>query len=153
MIGDILQPTHLLFVLVVALLVLGPKRLPEASRAIGKGIRDFRMAVTGEEPDHGAISIAADACGRHGALRAGRDASAAAQRGDVPGVCGRAGCERTGGGSHRHPGCDRTGGGRHGCLRAGGGTHKPAHRARAAGRVSRPRSGPPAREIRSRDER
>ena len=56
MIGDILQPTHLLFVLVVALLVLGPKRLPEASRAIGKGIRDFRMAVTGEEPDHGAIS-------------------------------------------------------------------------------------------------
>ncbi|MFZ0376676.1 MAG: twin-arginine translocase TatA/TatE family subunit, partial [Solirubrobacteraceae bacterium] len=56
MIGDILQPTHLLFVLVVALLVLGPKRLPEASRAIGKGIRDFRMEVTGEEPDHGAIS-------------------------------------------------------------------------------------------------
>jgi sec-independent protein translocase protein TatA len=56
MIGDILQPTHLLFVLVVALLVLGPKRLPEASRAIGKGIRDFRMAVTGEEPDHGALS-------------------------------------------------------------------------------------------------
>ena len=55
MIGDILQPTHLLFVLVVALLVLGPKRLPEASRAIGKGIRDFKMAVSGEEPDHGAM--------------------------------------------------------------------------------------------------
>src|ERR1700685_3361502 len=59
MIGDILQPTHLLFVLVVALLVLGPKRLPEASRAIGKGIRDFRMAVSGEEPDHTAIATPA----------------------------------------------------------------------------------------------
>jgi sec-independent protein translocase protein TatA len=51
MIGDILQPTHLLFVLVVALLVLGPKRLPEAGRALGKGIRDFRMAISGDE-DH-----------------------------------------------------------------------------------------------------
>jgi sec-independent protein translocase protein TatA len=51
MIGDILQPTHLLFVLVVALLVLGPKRLPEAGRALGKGIRDFRSAIGGED-DH-----------------------------------------------------------------------------------------------------
>jgi len=51
MIGDILQPTHLLFVLVVALLVLGPKRLPEAGRALGKGIRDFKSAIGGED-DH-----------------------------------------------------------------------------------------------------
>jgi sec-independent protein translocase protein TatA len=49
MIGDILQPTHLIFVLVVALLVLGPKRLPEAGRALGKGIRDFRSAIGGED--------------------------------------------------------------------------------------------------------
>lgn len=49
MIGDILQPTHLLFVLVVALLVLGPKRLPEAGRALGKGLRDFRMAISGDD--------------------------------------------------------------------------------------------------------
>lgn len=55
MIGDILQPTHLLFVLVVALLVLGPKRLPEAGRALGKGIRDFRSAISGEEDHHSAI--------------------------------------------------------------------------------------------------
>jgi sec-independent protein translocase protein TatA len=53
MIGDILQPTHLLFVLVVALLVLGPKRLPEAGKALGKGIRDFRMAIGGDEGTHG----------------------------------------------------------------------------------------------------
>jgi sec-independent protein translocase protein TatA len=49
MIGDILQPTHLIFVLVIALLVLGPKRLPEVGRSLGRGLRDFRMAVSGEE--------------------------------------------------------------------------------------------------------
>lgn len=51
MIGDILQPTHLIFLLVVALLVLGPKRLPEAGRALGKGIRDFRGALSGIESE------------------------------------------------------------------------------------------------------
>ena len=49
MIGDIFQPTHLLFVLVVALLVLGPKRLPEVARQLGNGLRDFRSAISGEE--------------------------------------------------------------------------------------------------------
>jgi sec-independent protein translocase protein TatA len=48
MVGDILQPTHLLFVLLVALLVLGPKRLPEVGRTLGSGLRDFREALSGE---------------------------------------------------------------------------------------------------------
>ena len=48
-VDNILQPTHLLLILVVALLVLGPKRLPEAGRALGKGLRDFRSAMSGEE--------------------------------------------------------------------------------------------------------
>src|ERR1700744_4628210 len=48
MVGDILQPTHLVFVLVVALLVLGPKRLPEVGRQLGSGLRDFRAAINGE---------------------------------------------------------------------------------------------------------
>jgi sec-independent protein translocase protein TatA len=48
-VGDILQPTHLLFVLVVALLVLGPKRLPEVGRSLGKGLRDFKSALGGED--------------------------------------------------------------------------------------------------------
>ncbi len=46
--NDILQPTHLLLILVVALLVLGPKRLPEATRSIGRGMHDFKSAITGE---------------------------------------------------------------------------------------------------------
>jgi sec-independent protein translocase protein TatA len=47
-INDILQPTHMLLILVVALLVLGPKRLPEATRAVGRGIHDFRSAISSE---------------------------------------------------------------------------------------------------------
>ncbi len=53
MLTDILQPTHLLIVLVVALVVLGPKRLPEAGRALGQGLRDFRSSLHApEEDDH-----------------------------------------------------------------------------------------------------
>jgi sec-independent protein translocase protein TatA len=55
MIGDILQPTHLLLILVVALLVLGPKRLPEVGRAVGRSLHDFKGAINGEikdEPKH-----------------------------------------------------------------------------------------------------
>jgi sec-independent protein translocase protein TatA len=37
------------FVLVVALLVLGPKRLPEVGRSLGRGLRDFKAAMNGEE--------------------------------------------------------------------------------------------------------
>jgi sec-independent protein translocase protein TatA len=51
MVGDILQPTHLIFVLVVALLVLGPKKLPEVGRQLGNGLRDFRAAINGERPE------------------------------------------------------------------------------------------------------
>lgn len=50
MIGDIFQPTHLLFLLVVVLIVLGPKRLPEMARSLGKGMRDFKDAVSGVNP-------------------------------------------------------------------------------------------------------
>jgi sec-independent protein translocase protein TatA len=51
MLGDILQPTHLILVLLVALLFLGPKRLPSAGRALGQGLREFRSSITGERAD------------------------------------------------------------------------------------------------------
>lgn len=49
------SPTHLLFLGAVALIVLGPKRLPELARALGKGMREFRQALgEGDERDPGA---------------------------------------------------------------------------------------------------
>lgn len=42
-------PLEIVLVLVIALLVLGPKRLPEAGRSLGKGIREFRSSVTGSD--------------------------------------------------------------------------------------------------------
>jgi TatA/E family protein of Tat protein translocase len=45
------NPVHLLFIAVVALVVLGPKRLPGLARALGHGIREFREAIgQGETP-------------------------------------------------------------------------------------------------------
>lgn len=38
---------EILIVLVIALIVLGPKRLPDAGRALGKGIREFRDSIGG----------------------------------------------------------------------------------------------------------
>jgi sec-independent protein translocase protein TatA len=42
------SPVHLLFLGAVALVVLGPKRLPEVARALGKGMREFREAMNVE---------------------------------------------------------------------------------------------------------
>ena len=39
------SPVHLLFIAVVALIVLGPKRLPDLARALGQGIREFRQSL------------------------------------------------------------------------------------------------------------
>jgi sec-independent protein translocase protein TatA len=49
MIENILSPTHLLLILVVALLVLGPKRLPEAGRGLGSAIRGFKDSLSTSE--------------------------------------------------------------------------------------------------------
>lgn len=40
------NPVHLIFIGIIALLVLGPKRLPELARALGHGLREFREAVS-----------------------------------------------------------------------------------------------------------
>ncbi len=47
------SPVHLLFLGAIALVVLGPKRLPEVARALGKGMREFREAINldGAPPD------------------------------------------------------------------------------------------------------
>jgi sec-independent protein translocase protein TatA len=44
-------PLELLVIGIIALLVLGPKRLPEAARALGRGMRELKEAVSSEEDD------------------------------------------------------------------------------------------------------
>jgi sec-independent protein translocase protein TatA len=44
-------PMELVIVLVIALVILGPKRLPEAGKAIGKGMREFKDSIGGRSAD------------------------------------------------------------------------------------------------------
>lgn len=41
-------PMEIIIVLIIALIVLGPKRLPSAGKSLGDGIRQFKGAITGE---------------------------------------------------------------------------------------------------------
>jgi sec-independent protein translocase protein TatA len=49
MIENMLSPTHLLLLLAVALIVIGPKRLPEAGRGLGSAIRGFKESLSAPE--------------------------------------------------------------------------------------------------------
>jgi sec-independent protein translocase protein TatA len=60
MFTGILQPTHLIILLVVALLFLGPKRLPEAGRALGEGLKEFRSSIGGSHGDDPQIAAGED---------------------------------------------------------------------------------------------
>ena len=42
-------PMELIVVLIVALLILGPKRLPAAGRSLGQGLKEFKDAITGRD--------------------------------------------------------------------------------------------------------
>jgi sec-independent protein translocase protein TatA len=41
-------PMELIIVLVIALVVLGPKRLPDAGRSLGRGLREFKDSLSGD---------------------------------------------------------------------------------------------------------
>jgi sec-independent protein translocase protein TatA len=44
-------PLELIVVLVIALIVLGPKRLPEVGRSVGKGMREFKEAISSDHDE------------------------------------------------------------------------------------------------------
>jgi sec-independent protein translocase protein TatA len=48
--GELLTPTHLVIILVVALLLFGPRKLPELGKGLGEGLRGFKEAIKGETP-------------------------------------------------------------------------------------------------------
>jgi sec-independent protein translocase protein TatA len=44
-------PLEIVVILIIALIVFGPKRLPELGRSMGKGIREFKSSLSGEKDD------------------------------------------------------------------------------------------------------
>ena len=56
MIEGLLQPLHLIVIFGIALLVFGPKKLPELGKGLGEGIRGFKgaMAQAAEKDEPGA---------------------------------------------------------------------------------------------------
>lgn len=51
MLDNLFQPAHLLVILFIALLVFGPKKLPELGKGLGEGIRSFKESMNAAEPD------------------------------------------------------------------------------------------------------
>jgi sec-independent protein translocase protein TatA len=62
MFEGLFQPTHLLMILGIALLVFGPKKLPELGKGIGEGIRGFKTAI-GDPEKAGDSTIAQNSNG------------------------------------------------------------------------------------------
>ncbi len=49
MFEGLLQPMHLLLIAIIAMIFLGPKKLPELGKGLGEGIRGFRDALAGDK--------------------------------------------------------------------------------------------------------
>lgn len=59
MLEGLFQPLHLLLIFGIALLVFGPKKLPELGKGIGDGIRGFKSAMNADEHSAGGSKTAA----------------------------------------------------------------------------------------------
>ncbi len=53
MLEGLFQPTHLLVIFAIALLVLGPKKLPELGKGLGESIRGFKSAMAAKDKGEG----------------------------------------------------------------------------------------------------
>jgi sec-independent protein translocase protein TatA len=60
MFEGLFQPMHLLVIFGIALLVFGPKKLPELGKGIGEGIRGFKAAIKDEEKPARTTTIVAN---------------------------------------------------------------------------------------------
>jgi sec-independent protein translocase protein TatA len=45
-------PLEIIIVLIIVLVIFGPKRLPDLGRSLGKGMREFKDSVTGKDKEH-----------------------------------------------------------------------------------------------------
>ena len=58
MLEGLLQPTHLLLIFGIALLVLGPKKLPDLGKGLGESIRSFKSAMAAKDDEPAAAKTA-----------------------------------------------------------------------------------------------
>jgi sec-independent protein translocase protein TatA len=58
MFEGLFQPMHLLVIFGIALLVFGPRKLPELGKGIGEGIRGFKTAIQKEDEKLTTTSVA-----------------------------------------------------------------------------------------------
>ena len=49
--GDLLQPTHLMIIAIVVLVLFGGRKLPELGKGLGEGLRGFRDGMKGMTDD------------------------------------------------------------------------------------------------------
>jgi sec-independent protein translocase protein TatA len=54
MLEGLFQPMHLLVILFIALMIFGPKKLPELGKGLGDGIRSFKSSMKDEKDDEAA---------------------------------------------------------------------------------------------------
>ena len=85
-------PLEIIIILVIVLIMFGPKRLPDLGRSLGRGMREFKDSVTGKDkdelPEGSAEQARADAPSR-------RPASRSPSRRSRVGACGASGQSRT----------------------------------------------------------
>ena len=73
MLEGLFSPMHLIVILAIALIVLGPKRLPEAGRGLGEAIRGFREAIASSHDTESHDSIEHERVAKPPAARAPDD--------------------------------------------------------------------------------
>jgi sec-independent protein translocase protein TatA len=61
MFTGLFQPSHIIILAIVALVFLGPKRIPEAARSLGHAFREFKGSIGDHDdsPDHAPVAVAA----------------------------------------------------------------------------------------------
>ncbi|MCL4534059.1 MAG: twin-arginine translocase TatA/TatE family subunit [Bacteroidetes bacterium] len=82
MFEGLFQPQHLILILIIVLVVMGPRRLPEIGGALGKSIREFRRSTSGELDTENATGAAS--AGPHAASKAAEPQDAPRPAGAEP---------------------------------------------------------------------
>lgn len=58
--AGLFQPWHLVVILVIVLIIFGPGKLPDLGQSLGRGIREFKASVKGEDEEEAAKKASGD---------------------------------------------------------------------------------------------